>query len=112
MKTTKKWNKMFLLAMLGKAMVIAVLAFGLVLVGCDDGGGGSKPALLAANATYAQAMAKLDEIIAYSGTPANIKEWAELNKTDLSSGPQYESGWSTVGASIVAGINGKIADIP
>jgi hypothetical protein len=51
MVTTKKWNKLFLLAMLGKAMTIAVLAFGLVVVGCDDGndntnGGGFAAGLL------------------------------------------------------------------
>ncbi|GHU98236.1 hypothetical protein FACS189483_05980 [Spirochaetia bacterium] len=41
MKTTQKWSKMLLLAMLGKAMIIAVLALGLVLTGClTDGGGG------------------------------------------------------------------------
>jgi hypothetical protein len=48
MQTTKKWNKLFLLAMFGM-----VLALGLVLVGCDDGksdddppGGGGVPSEL------------------------------------------------------------------
>jgi hypothetical protein len=35
MKTTKKWSEMLL-----AGMTAMVLAFGLVLVGCDDGGGG------------------------------------------------------------------------
>ncbi|GHU78672.1 hypothetical protein FACS189462_3740 [Spirochaetia bacterium] len=36
MKTTQKWSKMLL-----AGMAAMVLAFGLVVVGCDDGGGGN-----------------------------------------------------------------------
>jgi hypothetical protein len=42
MKSTRKWSKTLLADMAVKASLIAVLAFGLVLTGCndDDGGGG------------------------------------------------------------------------
>ena len=34
--TTQDWSKRLLVAMLGKAMIIAVLAFGMAVVGCDS----------------------------------------------------------------------------
>jgi hypothetical protein len=39
--TTQKWSKRLLVAMLGKAMIIAVLAFGMAVVGCDSSSGDS-----------------------------------------------------------------------
>ncbi|GHU33339.1 hypothetical protein FACS1894172_11650 [Spirochaetia bacterium] len=47
MKTTEKWNKMFLLAMLG-----IMLALGLVLVGCDTGSGDSSSGSSGGTTTY------------------------------------------------------------
>jgi hypothetical protein len=109
MKNNKMRNKLFLLAMLGM-----VLAFGMMVVGCDDGKddpeGGSKPTTLAQDATYAQAMAKLDEIIAYSGTPTATKSAAETLKTTYGTS-SYETSWSSYRIAVVTNINSLIASI-
>jgi hypothetical protein len=71
------------------------------------GGGGSKPAKLSSNASYAQAVAKLDAIIsycnAYPGTINNqIKTVAQQAKTEF---PTYQSSWSAIGTQVVSAIN-------
>jgi hypothetical protein len=70
----------------------------------DDGGssGGGKPSQLSSNASESQARAKLDEIIAYSGTPAEVKEEAQLIKNAWSA---YSSNWSVTKSSIIPVIN-------
>jgi hypothetical protein len=77
-------------------------------------GGGSeptsiKPAKLSPSATAQQANAKLDAIIAYPGTPGDIREEAEWMKDEWS---YYSSNWSSMGAETVAFINSLIDDIP
>jgi hypothetical protein len=68
----------------------------------------SKPAKLSSGATVSQANAKLDEIIAYPGTPYTTKMYAEATKTGLSEWPSNYP----VGAEMVATINSLIDDIP
>jgi hypothetical protein len=79
--------------------------------GSGDGGGGSgtgsKPGTLATTATYSEAVAKLDAIIAYCNsnpgtTNDGIKAQAQSLKTSIS---VYESYWSSVGATYVLSIN-------
>jgi hypothetical protein len=101
-------------------MLGTVLAVGLVLAGCktdaDDDtlpspGGGGKPALLATdgNVTYEQAIAKLDEILAYSGTPEHIKGSVEALKVTITT---TASNWSVVQSAHVTSINAVIYGIP
>jgi hypothetical protein len=71
----------------------------------DDSGpsGGSKPSKLSSSATYNQAIAKLDEIIAYSGTSSSVKVSAQQLKTAVSTaGSSY---WSSYSAQTILSIN-------
>ncbi|GMO22147.1 MAG: hypothetical protein Ta2B_01020 [Termitinemataceae bacterium] len=116
MKTTQKRNILFLTGVLAMMLV-----FGSVLAGCkddsgsDSGGGGSgggvvaKPSVLADNATEAQALAKLDQIIAYPGTPAETKTAAQNLKGTWST---ISSNWVTYQAGAILSINTLIAQIP
>jgi hypothetical protein len=110
-------------------MLAIMLAFGLILTGCGDsetgdpgsppsGKNGGKPAELAPNATHAEAMAKLDEIIAYSGTPEEAKDELRELKEDIAS---YASLWdipmggtadTTMGAMLIPQINDVIKQLP
>jgi hypothetical protein len=115
MKTTKVRGKLLLVAM--SAMM---LAFVLVAAGCnqdddddDDNNssnsGGGKPAQLAADATYQQALDKCDEIIAYcdshAGTTNNtIKSAVQIVKTSITTAGA--SNWvSTYQASMITALN-------
>jgi hypothetical protein len=104
-------NTLFFTGMLAVALV-----FGLALAGCENatsgggGGGGAKPATLSSTATAAQAYDKLDEIIAYSGTPSGVKASAQTVKATWS--PYYYSAWSTYGPGVITSINSMIASIP
>ncbi|GMO22204.1 MAG: hypothetical protein Ta2B_01100 [Termitinemataceae bacterium] len=119
MKTTQKRNILFLTGVLAMMLV-----FGSVLAGCkddssDSGGGGSgggvvvKPSVLADNATEAQALAKLDQIIAYPGTPAETKSQAQTTKNLWSD--TFGAGWSSSSiyrSTAISHINDMIAQIP
>jgi hypothetical protein len=73
-------------------------------------GNGTKPEKLAGSATAAQARAKLDEIIAYSGTPAVIKDGAEAMISNWSS--NLTSTWQYSGQATIFAINQFIDTIP
>jgi hypothetical protein len=100
-------------------MLALVLVVGMAVVGCSDGstggggggggGSGGKPALLSNEATADQAAARLDEIIAYSETPDNVKTAAQGLKGNWSF---YSSDWVSKGAAAIVLINGYIANIP
>jgi hypothetical protein len=92
-------------------LLAVLLTIGLVAAGCkhdSDSGGGGKPAELAAGATKAQALEKLDQIISYCDShsnPANtaVKTQAEGMKTFIEScTPEY---WTANQAEIIEGIN-------
>jgi hypothetical protein len=102
-------------------MLIAMISF-FTLTGCpkeaDDGGssggGVSKPAALAPDATYDQAVAKLDEIIKYCeahpGTVNNtMKTSAQNTKTSVTN--LGSSGWSVGGAGMITAINSTISNL-
>jgi hypothetical protein len=91
-------------------MLAVMLVFGSVLIACDDGSGG-KPALLAGNATADQALAKLDEIIAYSGSTAQIIYSAENLKSSIELAKDYDE-WDTVKTQTISAINLMIRSIP
>jgi hypothetical protein len=112
-------------------MLAIMLAFGLILTGCGDsktgdpgsppgGKNGGKPAELAPNATHAEAMAKLDEIIAYSGTPGEAKDELRELKEDIDSDlctslwdiPMEDAADTTMGAMLIPQINDVIKQLP
>jgi hypothetical protein len=91
---------------------VLLLVVGAAFVACDkddDGGGGgggsSKPSELSSDATADQALAKLNEIIAYSGTPADTKSSAETMKGNWNT---YSSSWSTSKIATIPVINAMI----
>jgi uncharacterized protein (UPF0147 family) len=97
-------------------MAALLLSFGLVFIGCPtdpdpdpDPAPSGKPTALATNATAAQALATLDAIIAYPGTPAATKTSAQTLKAQWNT---YASNWSYAGASAISAINTLIASIP
>ena len=107
-----KNNKLFLAGMAVKAILIAMLALGLVLTGCPtEPPAAGKPTRLASDATHAQAMAKLDDIIAYSGTPEATKTLAQQMKTTYGTSV-ISSSWSTYRTLVVGQINQLIGQIP
>jgi hypothetical protein len=85
----------------------------------DDGGGGNsgnatKPSTLSTSATYAQVMAKLDEIIAYCNAtePTNngFRGAAQTYKTQLTSGGS--AAWTlSMASTMIPLINGIISTL-
>jgi hypothetical protein len=77
----------------------------------DDEGqeNGVKPAHLAISATAAEALAKLNEIIAYSGTPDAAKTAAQTLRNSWS---YFSPNWSTISISTITAINVFIDQIP
>jgi hypothetical protein len=78
----------------------------------DTGGGGGKPAKLSSSASYAEAIAKLDEIIAYCEShpgpqSTNAITTAELLKTSWNSA-NIQSGWSVAQSSAIQNVNAII----
>jgi hypothetical protein len=69
----------------------------------------SKPAKLTSSATADQALAKLNEIIAYPGTPSGVKADAQYYKNYWSG---YSAVWSSVSFSVIPTINAMIDNIP
>jgi hypothetical protein len=66
----------------------------------------NKPAELSSSATAAEALAKLDEIIAYSDTPDDVKKAVQIMKAGWST--TYSPYWTTVGGTTIDAINGII----
>jgi hypothetical protein len=82
--------------------------------GSSSGTGGSvssKPAYLSSGATLTEALAKLDEIIAYPETPNSTLALAESMKATLSN-PYYYSAWPSAGLTMIPQINSMIDMIP
>jgi hypothetical protein len=77
----------------------------------SGGGPLSKPAKLASNATRDQALAKLDAIINYSGTPWDVELSAEAYRDTVNSSTA-NSNWNLMGPSLIIGINSLIDCIP
>jgi uncharacterized repeat protein (TIGR02543 family) len=74
---------------------------------------GKKPTELSSGATFDEIIAKLDEIIAYSGAPTDTKADAQELKDALKSQESsLKSAWSYAGAAYLTPINGLIATIP
>jgi hypothetical protein len=73
------------------------------------GNGDGKPAELAPNATHAEAMAKLDEIIAYSETPEASKDELRELKEDID---PYASFWDYIGPDFISQITDVIKQLP
>jgi hypothetical protein len=82
--------------------------------GGNGNGGGGKPAKLSDSATYNQAVAKLDEIIAYCGDEqalALIKNGADSAKESIKL--VGSSGWSPpISTQIIKSINALIDSLP
>lgn len=90
-------------------MVAMALAFGMAVIGCNNGTvdeTGGKPKTLAAGATYQQALNKCDEIITYCGSnSANTGVYASVlyykqTLTQIGSGS-----WSTMSVTTIDTIN-------
>jgi hypothetical protein len=81
------------------------------MTGGNGNGGGGKPATLASNATYSQTIAKLDEIINYSGTPETTKSSAQDYKTAWQGDSSVQANWSSFRLSYVPLVNSLIATI-
>jgi hypothetical protein len=97
---------------LGIIAIGALISLGLAGCPMDSGGGGNgggKPAALSNSATADEALAALDAIIAYSGTPAATKTQAETLKANWST---YSSNWSATGISAITQINIMIDALP
>jgi hypothetical protein len=77
--------------------------------GGNGGASGGKPTDLASSATADEALATLDAIISYSGTPAETKTGAEALKNQWSA---ISSAWATMNTSIIYQINNFIRTIP
>ncbi|MDR0908658.1 MAG: hypothetical protein LBM77_02730 [Spirochaetaceae bacterium] len=103
-------------------LLAGMLALSMVFVACSpDGGGGGggggveKPAALANDATYQDALDKCDEIIEYceansNGTNDGIKLGVEAYKTTTI--PAAQSTWSLgSGTGIITALNGYIATL-
>ena len=73
------------------------------------GGGGNKPAKLSSGASYSEAMAKLDEIIAYSGSSTSIREQARILKESYGGLSSFWSG--SVQSAAIISINALIDQI-
>jgi hypothetical protein len=79
--------------------------------GNDNQGGDNdeKPAALSENATFDQVIAKLDEIIGYSGASSSVKSLAEAYKKILQDDKSgYEANWSIRRPAVIATVNGYI----
>ena len=111
-----KKSTQFLRAFFGVLVLLTLIAgcSGGVFIdhGNDDGGstssggGGGKPSKLSGNASYQDAIAKLDEIIAYASNNSAARNSAETAKKDLESkGP---SQWSFVKGVTIDQINNLI----
>jgi len=115
---------------LGIIALVAIIGFS--MTACDDdngsngagggnggsgsnGGGGinaTKPAVLRSNASYNEAVAKLDELIAYcNNNPSTINNSVLQNAITLKTGmPTYQSIWSTANTAttVINSINNLI----
>jgi hypothetical protein len=80
-------------------------------VGPGGGGNNAKPEKLSNNATHSQAVAKLDAIIAYPGTPAATKQQAQELKSAMTT-PGFETTWVTTASTYIILINNMIDTIP
>jgi hypothetical protein len=79
--------------------------------GTSGGGGGSKPTELGSNASYSNAVDKLDEIIEYCedhpvGANTSIKSTTQLYTSAIVS---YKLTWNNSGIAAISTINGFIA---
>jgi hypothetical protein len=78
-----------------------------------NGNNGGKPAELSSNATFGETIAKLDEIIAYTGTPEAIKTEAQNAKDSLKSFEDtLKPTWSYSGISYIYLTNTIINALP
>jgi hypothetical protein len=90
---------------------------GVTFIKVDGGGGGGiKPTTLSSGVAATTASAKLDAIIAYSGTPSALRANAQTLKANWSiyssSSGYYYNAWSTYGPGVIASINAMIDLIP
>jgi len=104
MKNTSKF--------LGIIALVAVIGFSMAACDKDDdgGGGGVKPDTLDFNASYYEAVAKLDELIAYCNkNPSTINNsvlsQAVALKTSMTA---LQSSWSSSGMTTINSINSLI----
>jgi hypothetical protein len=108
----KNLYKRPLASVLGIIAISAVIGLGLSACPTDDGGddggvvyhSGEKPETLATSATLAQALAKLDEIIAHPNTPAATKTAAETLKAELSAGGDLTTAIATINDTLISAI--------
>jgi hypothetical protein len=77
--------------------------------GTSSSNSGDKPAYLSSGATQAEALAKVNEIIAYPGTPNSVIMGCEILKQTI---PNYSAVWSQMGPTTIASINAYIDQIP
>jgi hypothetical protein len=105
----KRLCKSPLASLLGNIAIGALIA--IVLAGCVNptGGGENKPEQLTNSATADQALAVLDELIAYPETPAATKAAAEALKNNWSS---YSGDWNSNKTTMIAQINNLVDTIP
>jgi hypothetical protein len=96
-------------------LLAVLLVVGLGLAGCptESDSGGGIPDKLADNASYDDTVAKVDEIIEYcDDNPGTMNDAVKTAlgtiKTSLTTGTTYSANWSSVGASMVASVNGYI----
>jgi hypothetical protein len=78
--------------------------------GGGGGGGSQKPALLSTNASYEQAMAKIDEGLAYcNNNPNDMNNTAKQGfaeyKHYIMPAPIYRDNWTNNGSFLISGIN-------
>jgi hypothetical protein len=79
----------------------------------DDDDGGSRPAKLAGNASYSQALAKVDEIIAYCGDDTSMMYYKEAARSyRLAVTTAGSSGWSIASETLIYSINALIDTLP
>jgi len=100
-------NQMFILSNTATGIGITIAQFSPVKKSVSISN--TKPENLSGNATHSQAIAKLDAIIAYSGTPPATKQQAEDLKAEMISlGPM----WGTISSVYITMINNMINTIP
>ena len=94
---------------------------GCIIGGDDDdsgGGGGGKPTDLSSNASYDQALAKVDEIIAYcekfpaGSVNASVRLRAEILRTNMIM-PHFNlrNNWNSAGGQWISDINTIISNL-
>jgi ABC-type phosphate/phosphonate transport system substrate-binding protein len=95
--------------------IIAIVALiGFALAGCDNGNTddeSTKPGELSADASYDEAVAKLDEIIRYCSEELAVqKSAASTYKTTIEA--MGSDNWADQKATYISGINNMIASLP